>query len=105
MKEKFGFKENIVFNLFSEWRKRIYKEEDVHIYDEQIENIMNGKCLYHDLKYQVKDCHDNLIWIHCQGKVKWDKEKKIPLFFQELCLIRNMILLLIKQRIFLENMY
>lgn len=81
MKEKFGFKENIVFNLFSEWRKRIYKEEDVHIYDEQIENIMNGKCLYHDLKYQVKDCHDNLIWIHCQGKVIWDKEKKIPLFF------------------------
>lgn len=81
MKQKFGFDDNIVLNLLTQWRNRIYREEDLQQYDKQIKEIMEGKCPQHDLKYQVKDCHGNVMWIHCQGKIKWDPETKQPLFF------------------------
>ncbi len=81
MKEMFGFESNIIYNLLLEWGKRICDEEDLKMYKQDIADIMENHRDYHDLRYRVKDCHGNILWIHCQGKIKWDENKNKPLFF------------------------
>lgn len=81
MKEMFGFENNIVYNLLLEWGKRICDEEDLKMYNQDIADIMENHREYHDLRYRVKDCKGNILWIHCQGKIKWNEDKSKPLFF------------------------
>ena len=81
MRETFGFKHNVVENLFDKWEKRIYGEKWVELYKRNIRNIYKTKSDIHSLRYQVKDCCGNVFWIHCHGEILWDDTKTKPLFF------------------------
>lgn len=81
MRDTFGFKDNIVPNLLVEWEKRISTQEDLEMYRHDLSEILTEKKTIHDLRYQVKDCNGNNIWIRCCGILKWNEEKTAPLFF------------------------
>lgn len=81
MKEKFAFESNIVYDLLGEWYNRIYTEDEKNLYQKDIESIFNHKKEYHDMKYRVIDKDGNNLWIHCQGRIKWNPEKSKPLLF------------------------
>ncbi len=81
MCDTFGFKDNVVPNLLNEWEKRISTKEDIELYRHDLSEIISEKRNIHDLRYKVKDCNGNNIWIRCCGIVKWSEDRTTPLFF------------------------
>lgn len=81
MRDNFGFANNIVPNLLYEWEKRISNQDDLALYREDVNEIINQKKDVHDLRYRVRDIHGSDIWIHCRGFVHWNEDKSVPLFF------------------------
>ena len=81
MRDEFGFDSNIVPNLPQVWLKNIIIPQFKELYMQEFKNIMEEKRNVHDLRYQVCNVNGKNIWIRCYGIVKWDEEKKIPLFF------------------------
>ncbi len=81
MREKFGFKSNIISDFINKWSARI---EDSHLLNRfwsDINNILDQKQSYHDLRYPILDTQGNYIWVRCYGKIKWNEDKTKPLFF------------------------
>lgn len=81
MKNLFGFKNNVVLDLFNVWAKRISNREDALMYRREIAALLAKKKETHDVKYKVKDAKGNDIWIRCNGLIKWNEDKTKPLFF------------------------
>lgn len=81
MRELFGFQSNIVSDLVGAWEKRFCDQEELEMYRQDIKDILAGKKETHDMRYRIKDRNGNDLWVHCQGHIKWNKDKTIPLFF------------------------
>lgn len=81
MRERFGFQSNIVTDLLNVWAKKISNKEDRTLYENDISDMMHNRKEQHNLRYRVKDCHGENVWIHCRGIMKWDEERRKPLFF------------------------
>ena len=81
MRDVFGFQSNIVSNLPEAWQKRIDDQEELAIYQQDIAMLLRGEKEVHDLRYRVKDKNGNDIWVHCHGRIKWNSDKTVPLFF------------------------
>lgn len=81
MRDNFGFESNLVPNLLVEWEKSISYQEDLLLYRNDINEIINQKKDIHDLRYRVRDVKGNDTWIHCRGFVHWNEDRSVPLFF------------------------
>ncbi len=81
MRETFGFSENIVPDLLKEWERCIATPEHLKLYQDDVKSILAEKRKIHDIRYQVRDVSGSIMWIRCYGKLLWDEEKGIPLFF------------------------
>lgn len=79
LRDTFGFESNIVKDFANEWRKIINNQQDLKMFDENIEKIFSNKEQIHDLVYRVTDVEGTERWISCQGKVEYQNEK--PVFF------------------------
>lgn len=81
MRDIFGFEHNVVDSLLVKWKDRIYGDKWVELYERDLRNILSTKSDVHSLRYQVKDIKGNVFWIHCYGRVLWNKDRSEPLFF------------------------
>lgn len=81
MRDRFGFKSNMVYDLMSNWENRIINREELLLYREDLTNVMEKKQKRHDLRYRVRDKDGNDTWIHCCGQMKWSEDGGTPLFF------------------------
>lgn len=81
MRDTFGFQSNIVQNLLQRWEERIVSPEHCEMYKRDISQMLQEKRNIHDLRYKVRDVYGNVKWIHCSGRLEWDKERKLPCFF------------------------
>lgn len=81
MKDEFGFESNVVPALLHEWEKRIPSSKAREIYWTTLNTMFKEKRSIHDLRYQVRKADGRNIWIRCYGVLKWDEEKREPLFF------------------------
>lgn len=80
MKETFGFKSNRVINLMEIWEKRISDPEELEIYRNDIQMLLNREKDRHDLRYKVKDKDGNDLWVHSHCIIKWNEETNTPAF-------------------------
>lgn len=81
MKEAFAFQSNLVMDLLGIWEKKILDPEELELYRNDIQKIMNKEKDVHDLRYRVRDKDGNDIWVHSHGIIKWNENKDQPLFF------------------------
>ena len=81
MRDEFGFSSNVVPGLLQEWAQRIPSNKDKDLYWEELNSMLREKRTVHDLRYQVRSSNGKNMWIRCYGILKWDDEKRIPLFF------------------------
>ena len=81
MREDFGFENNVVSGLFRLWSQRISTPEFQDIFWQDISAMLREKRSSHDLRYQVRDVHGNIKWVHCYGIMKWSEDKSTPVFF------------------------
>lgn len=81
MREDFGFENNVVSGLFRLWSQRISTPEFQDIFWQDISAMLREKRTSHDLRYQVRDVHGNIKWIHSYSIMKWSEDKSTPLFF------------------------
>ncbi len=81
MRKKFGFENNIVFDLINRWADRISNPVLLEKFWNDIKATLDKKQKQHDLRYQIADCRGNYIWVRCFGKIKWSEDGKKPLFF------------------------
>lgn len=81
MRDDFGFENNVVSGLFRLWSQRISTPEFQDIFWQDISLMLREKRLSHDLRYQVRDVHGNIKWIHSFAIMKWNEDKSKPLFF------------------------
>ena len=80
-RDLFGFESNIVYDLISEWEKRIVRLDERMKFKNDLARIIKNKEAVHDLHYQVRDVNGLIRWIHCHGIIKWDENKDKPIFF------------------------
>lgn len=80
MKETFGFKSNRVINLMEIWEKRISDPEELELYRNDINMLLNREKDKHDLRYKVKDKNGNDLWVHSHCIIKWNEETGTPVF-------------------------
>lgn len=81
MRDRFGFKSNLVYDLMSNWESRIINREELLLYRQDLKNVLEKKQQRHDLRYRVRDKDGNDSWIHCCGEMKWSEDGEQPLFF------------------------
>lgn len=81
MVKRFGFESNIVENFLEVWESRIYTQKEMELYKADIGEILGKRKNVHNLRYRVRDANGDKVWIHCQGEVLWDRQKKKQLFF------------------------
>lgn len=81
MRDRFGFQSNIVTDLLDIWAKKISNVEDRTLFENDIADMLKNRRESHNLRYRVKDCRGNNIWIHCRGIMKWNDDKTKALFF------------------------
>lgn len=81
MKENWGFENNVVYDFLGKWKEFIPYKEDVALYENDLDEIRKFKKYVHDIIYRVVDKTGEELWIRCFGYIKWNEEKKIPLFF------------------------
>ena len=81
MKEDFGFQDNIVPDLLSLWEKRIATPEFREAYWQDISDMVKNKRVVHDLRYRVRDVKGNNKWIRCYGRMIWNEDNTLPVFF------------------------
>lgn len=81
MRDLFGFESNIVIDLLHKWEKFIPYKEDLDLYRNDVEKIVDLKKDIHDLVYRTIDKDGNELWVRCFGLISWNKERTIPLSF------------------------
>lgn len=81
MRDDFGFESNVVSGLFRAWSQRISTPEFQDLFWQDISVMLREKRLSHDLRYQVRDVHGNIKWIHSFAIMKWNEDQSKPLFF------------------------
>jgi putative sensory box sensor/GGDEF/EAL domain protein len=81
LKEKWGFENNIVYNLPQEWKKFITHKEDLDFYEKDFDEFIKLRREVYDLIYRVVNKDGEEVWVHCAGYIKWDKDKEKPLFY------------------------
>lgn len=79
MCEDFSLPGRIVENLVEVWRSFIH-EKDKQRYDDSITEMLSGKTDFHNVEYQILNCEDEFVWIHCRGQLFRD-EKGDPKVF------------------------
>ena len=62
-------------NVMTEFEKFVYAE-DVPLLTEDLQRILNGETLVHDLQYRWLDQDKWPVWINCRGNVLLDNEGK-----------------------------
>ena len=80
LKEDFGFESNLVTDFVTLLEQRIYGP-DQQMHAEEMMAMLKEKREHHSIRYRIYDKNGDLIWLHCQGILKWDKDKQEPLFF------------------------
>lgn len=78
MKDDFSFDSNIVRDLIHKWGDLIVDRDKGAYYDD-INAILTQKKECHNICYQIRNAKGEIIWVHCQGVIKW--ENGTPLFF------------------------
>lgn len=78
MKNDFCFESNIVKDLIHRWGDLV-ADQDKESYYNDINAIFQQKKQSHNLCYQIRNADRKLIWVHCQGIIKWENGN--PLFF------------------------
>lgn len=78
MKDDFAFESNIVHDLIHKWGELIVDRDKPGYYDD-INAILTQKKKNHSICYQIRNAKGEIIWVHCQGIMKW--ENGVPLFF------------------------
>ena len=81
MRDTFGFRSNLVFNLIEQWRSRIHGELWREKYDGDIAFMLSGQRDTHDLRYIVEDVSGRSMWIRCTGQLRWNEDHTLPLYF------------------------
>lgn len=81
LRDKFGFRSNIVPGLLRRWENCIPHQDHLDLYRQDMDDMFREKREIHDLRYQVRDVEGNDIWIRCYGILKWNNDKTVPLFF------------------------
>ncbi len=81
MRQKFGFESNIVKDLIHCWAKRIQDPVLLDRFWADMNNVLEHKQDTHDMRYPIADADGNNVWIRCTGKLKWNEDGTIPLFF------------------------
>lgn len=81
MRDDFGFENNVVSGLLRLWSQRISTPEFQDIFWQDISAMLREKRPSHDLRYQVRDVHGNIKWIHSYSVMKWSEDKSTPVFF------------------------
>ena len=80
LKEDFGFSSNLVTDFVTQLEQRIYgPDQQMHV--EEMMSMLKEKREHHSIRYRIYDKNGDLVWLHCQGILKWDEEKQEPLFF------------------------
>lgn len=81
VKDKWGFENNIVYNLPEEWKQFITHKEDIEFYEKDFSEFIKQKRDVYDLIYRVVDKNGVEVWIRCAGYIKWSVDKEKPLFY------------------------
>ncbi len=77
--ELFGFAHNIENDFFNRWRSLICDERDRELWEEDMARTLKDPQHNHSIRYRVATTEGGSIWVHCRGKVIFDKDQK-PLF-------------------------
>ena len=80
LKKDFDFEDNLVYDFITLLEQRIH-EEDRQRHIEDGKALIAEKKTRHSIRYQIYNRKGELVWIQCQGILKWDEKKERPLFF------------------------
>ena len=80
LKEEFDFEDNLVYNFVERLEERIYGPDRM-LHQEDMREMYAEKRENHYVRYRIHDKNGNLVWMRCQGIIKWDREKNYPIFF------------------------
>lgn len=80
MRRDFGFESSIVFDWFREWGKRICERDRSH-YFHSVDEMIALKRGEYNFRCKAIDASGRSVWLHYRGIMRWDEERKKPLFF------------------------
>ena len=81
LRDKFGFDSNIVASMINVWYQKICTEDDKYRFQKDIKRLLEDPDHIHNLRYQVYSKEGKPTWVHCVGRLEWNKERTKPLFF------------------------
>ena len=80
LREEFGFPDNLIYDFVERLEALIY-EPDREFHEADVREMYAEKREEHFIRYRIHDRNGDLVWMRCHGIMKWDEEKKRPLFF------------------------
>ena len=80
MRDTFGFSSNLVRDLPSKWRERIYKNAWKELHEQDKMNVIGKKGDLHNIQYQVADKNGNVHWIQDYERLQWNEDKSKIIF-------------------------
>ncbi len=64
------------FHNVIEAHRRVVYPDDLQMIEDDLQEILDGKKIHHDLQYRWLDQEQRPIWINCRGRVTLDEEGK-----------------------------
>lgn len=81
LRDDFGFPSNLVSGFLQAWARRITTPEFRDLFWQDISAMLREKRSVHRLRYQVRDVREENQWIRSFGIMKWNEDKRVPVFF------------------------
>ena len=80
LRDDFGFQDNLVYDFVERLEALIY-EPDREIHRMDMGEMYADKRENHSIRYRIHDKHGNLVWMRCQGIMKWNEDRTRRVFF------------------------
>lgn len=80
LRDEFGFSDNLVYDFVEHLERQIY-EPDRELHRADMEEMYAEKRENHFIRYRIHDKSGNLVWMRCQGTMKWSEDGTRPVFF------------------------
>ena len=80
LRDEFGFEDNLVYGFVEQLEGRIY-EPDRAAHHADMEAMEEEGQTRHDVRYRIHNKRGELVWMRCQGLMKWASDGSGPIFF------------------------
>lgn len=84
MRDKFGFKSNVIYDFFTVWASKMEIDYERRCYERFIKELTSGKRKKFEMHYRVLDANNTLIWVHSSAVVQIDEKTQKPIFYTSL---------------------